>query len=73
MLFADFDSYVKCQIAVSQAFLNTDEWTRKSIINVANCGKFSSDRSIGSYAKDIWNAKSVPIQLDAELPLKLAK
>ncbi len=72
-LFADFDSYVKCQMEVSKAFLNTDEWTRKSILNVANSGKFSSDRAIGEYAKDIWKAKPVHIQLEADSPLKLAK
>jgi starch phosphorylase len=73
LLFADFDAYVKCQVAVSQAFLNVEEWSRKSILNVANSGKFSSDRSIDEYAKGIWNANAVPIRLDAELPLKLAK
>jgi starch phosphorylase len=73
LLLADFDSYVKCQMDVSRTFLNTDDWIRKSIMNVANSGKFSSDRSIGEYAKEIWKAKEVPIHLESELPLKLAK
>ena len=73
MLFADFDAYVKCQSVVSQNFLDVEEWTRKSILNVANTGKFSSDRAIGEYAKDIWNVKSVPIEIEAEPPLKLVK
>jgi starch phosphorylase len=73
MLFADFDAYVKCQSVVSQNFLNVEDWTRKSILNVANTGKFSSDRAIGEYAKDIWNVKPVPIELEAEAPLKLVK
>ncbi len=75
MLFADFDAYVKCQDVVSQAFLNAEDWTRKSILNVANTGKFSSDRAIAEYARDIWNVTSVPIELEAEaeLPLKLVK
>jgi starch phosphorylase len=73
MLFADFDAYIKCQSVVSQNFLNTEDWTRKSILNVASTGKFSSDRAIAEYAKDIWNVKSVPIELEAEPPLKLVK
>jgi glycogen phosphorylase len=73
MLLADFDSYVRCQSAVAQNFLNVEDWTRKSILNVASTGKFSSDRAIAEYAKDIWNVKSVPIELEAEPPLKLVK
>ncbi len=73
MLFADFEAYVKCQSVVSQNFTNVEDWTRKSILNVANTGKFSSDRAIGEYAKDIWNVKSVPIELEPEAPLKLVK
>ncbi|MCI0443202.1 glycogen/starch/alpha-glucan phosphorylase [bacterium] len=73
MLFADFDAYVKCQSVVSQNFLDVEDWTRKSILNVANTGKFSSDRAIGEYATNIWNVKPVPIELEAEPPLKLVK
>jgi len=73
MLFADFDAYIKCQSVVSQNFLNVEDWTRKSILNVASTGKFSSDRAIAEYAKDIWNVKSVPIELEPEPPLKLVK
>jgi glycogen phosphorylase len=73
MLFADFDAYVRCQTVVSQNFLNAEDWTHKSILNVASTGKFSSDRAIAEYAKDIWNVKSVPIEIEAEPPLKLVK
>lgn len=66
MLLADFDSYVKCQEQVSKAYLDQDAWTRKSILNVANMGKFSSDRTIANYSEEIWNAKPVHIQLDPE-------
>jgi starch phosphorylase len=52
---ADFDSYCQTQDQVSRMYLKKDEWTRKSIINVAQCGYFSSDRTIREYAKDIWN------------------
>jgi starch phosphorylase len=73
MLFADFEAYIRCQSVVSQNFLNPEDWTRKSILNVASTGKFSSDRAIAEYAKDIWNVKSVPIEIEAEPPLKLVK
>ncbi|MDD5456836.1 MAG: glycogen/starch/alpha-glucan phosphorylase [Candidatus Margulisbacteria bacterium] len=59
MVIADFESYIKCQERVSDEFLDKDKWARKSIINVANMGKFSSDRSITDYNKNIW--KITPI------------
>ena len=37
------------------------EWTRKAIINVAGSGRFSTDRTISEYARDIWNAKPCPV------------
>jgi len=67
-LFADFEAYLACQEAVSKQYLNQDEWSRKCILNVANMGKFSSDRSISDYARNIWNAKPVPITLESEVP-----
>jgi glycogen phosphorylase len=59
-LLADFASYVDCQARVSQAFLDPESWTRMAVLNVARMGKFSSDRSIREYARDIWDAKPVP-------------
>ncbi len=55
MVMADFQSYVDCQAKVSEAYLDRENWTRMSILNVARSGKFSSDRSIADYARDIWN------------------
>ncbi|MBF0510921.1 MAG: glycogen/starch/alpha-glucan phosphorylase [Candidatus Omnitrophica bacterium] len=51
---ADFDSYCQTQDMVSRMYLNQEEWTKKSITNVAQSGFFSSDRTIKEYAKDIW-------------------
>ncbi len=51
---ADFESYCNMQDKVSLAYQDIDEWTRKSIRNVAKSGFFSSDRTIREYAKDIW-------------------
>ncbi|KMP11264.1 maltodextrin phosphorylase [Candidatus Nitromaritima sp. SCGC AAA799-C22] len=55
MLLADFASFCEIQERISRNFLDKDSWTRMSILNVANMGKFSSDRSIMEYARDIWN------------------
>lgn len=63
MILADYESYVKCQEKISQTFLDRNKWLKMSILNVANMGKFSSDRTIKEYAKEIWDAKSIPIKL----------
>jgi starch phosphorylase len=55
MVCADFADYIKTQDRVAKEFTDTDSWTRKSIINVANSGIFSSDRTVREYADDIWN------------------
>jgi starch phosphorylase len=63
LLLADFQSYIDCQNKVSEAYRDTDRWTRMSILNTARSGKFSSDRTIREYCSDIWRVKSVPIHL----------
>ncbi len=62
LLCADFDAYSKCQERVSEEFKNKKVWTKKSILNVARMGKFSSDRTILEYAKEIWNVKPTNIK-----------
>ncbi len=64
MLLADFDSYIECQNRVGAAYKDRDKWTRMSILNVARMGKFSSDRAIQEYCKDIWNVEAVPVELE---------
>jgi starch phosphorylase len=63
MLLADFQSYVDCQEKVAAAYRDPEHWTRMSILNTARSGKFSSDRTIREYCRDIWHAQSVPISL----------
>ena len=58
----DFDSYKKAQEKVNLAYKNKSEWAKSMIINIANSGKFSSDRTIKEYAKEIWNLKAVNIK-----------
>ena len=53
-MFADFEDYLATQDKVSQAFLKKSDWTAKSILNTANSGKFSSDRTVREYASAIW-------------------
>lgn len=56
---ADFESLVKCQKRVRKTYKNWNEWTRMSILNTANMGGFSSDKTIVEYAEEIWNVKPV--------------
>jgi len=59
MLLADYRSYVTAQEEVGRVFLNPDEWTRRSILNTAHMGRFSSDRAVMDYASAIWNVQPV--------------
>lgn len=63
MLLADYQAYIDCQEQVSAAWLDEEHWTRMSILNVARCAKFSSDRAIRDYCTDIWKTWPVRIQL----------
>jgi starch phosphorylase len=56
---ADFRSYVDAQRAAATAYRDQETWTRMSIINSATSGKFSTDRTIGEYAGDIWKIQPV--------------
>ncbi|MBF0363845.1 MAG: glycogen/starch/alpha-glucan phosphorylase [Oligoflexia bacterium] len=60
-LLADFRSYVETQELASRLYTNKDEWTKKSIINTARIGKFSSDRTIKEYVRDIWKVSPCAI------------
>uniref|UniRef100_A0A4W5R7U2 Alpha-1,4 glucan phosphorylase n=1 Tax=Hucho hucho TaxID=62062 RepID=A0A4W5R7U2_9TELE len=53
-VFADYEAYIKCQEKVSALYKNPKEWTKMVIHNIAGCGKFSSDRTISQYAREIW-------------------
>jgi len=53
-VFADYEDYIKCQERVNELYKNPKEWTKKAIYNIAGSGKFSSDRTIAQYAREIW-------------------
>ena len=59
LLLADYAAYMAAQDRVDALYREQNEWVRQAIINVAKMGKFSSDRSIQDYAKNIWNLKPV--------------
>ena len=62
MVLADFRSYSNCQAKVDAAFRNRDGWARQAILNTARVGKFSSDRTIRDYAREIWNLKPLAVK-----------
>ena len=62
-LLADYQSYVDCQGQVSALWTDDQNWTRKSILNVARMGKFSADRSIDDYCERIWKVKPVHVHV----------
>ncbi len=55
---ADLESYIEAQKKAEACFKDIDTWVKKAILNVARIGKFSSDRTISDYAKEIWDVKS---------------
>ena len=61
-LLKDFASYREAQDRLQNQFKDKREWARKALKNIANAGKFSSDRTITEYAKEIWNIEPVEIQ-----------
>jgi len=64
-LLADYDAYIKCQEKVSATYANQDAWMRKSLMNIASSGKFSSDRTISQYAREIWGVEPTHEKLPA--------
>ena len=64
MVTADFDAYFATQRSVERLWLSTFDWTRASMLNIARMAWFSSDRTIGEYAQDVWQ---VPFDLPGNL------
>jgi len=56
---ADLPAYLEAQEKAGAAFNDPEAWARMAILNIARMGKFSSDRTVGEYARDIWDIKSV--------------
>uniref|UniRef100_A0A8C5GXW7 Alpha-1,4 glucan phosphorylase n=1 Tax=Gouania willdenowi TaxID=441366 RepID=A0A8C5GXW7_GOUWI len=64
-VFADYEDYIKCQEKVNELYKNPKEWTKMVINNIAGCGKFSSDRTITQYAREIWGVEPTLEKLPA--------
>jgi starch phosphorylase len=62
MVLADFENYSMVQSAVNFAFRDREAWARRSLVNIAKAGIFSSDRAIQDYARDIWNATPLTLK-----------
>jgi starch phosphorylase len=62
LLLADYASYIAAQDSAGGLYRDQEAWVRKAILNVAGMGKFSSDRTIGEYARTIWNVEARPRQ-----------
>jgi starch phosphorylase len=61
MHLADLRSYLEADQRLCELYANPHAWARTAILNVANSGKFSSDRTIKEYAIDIWKAEPCPV------------
>ena len=59
----DFESYAEAQRKVDEAYRNEKEWARKAMLNTACSGKFTSDRTIEQYVKELWHLKKVEVKL----------
>ena len=59
---ADFESYVQAQEKIAKAYQDKKAWAKMALLNIANSGKFSSDRTIEEYVRDIWHIEKVKIK-----------
>ena len=60
----DFKSYAAAQKRVEEAYRNQEGWAKSAMLNVANVGKFTSDRTIEEYVQDIWHLEKVKVKMD---------
>lgn len=59
----DFRSYAEAQKRVEAAYRNEDWWAKAALLNTASSGKFSSDRTIEEYVKDIWHLEKIQVEM----------
>ncbi|MGH0149418.1 UNVERIFIED_CONTAM: hypothetical protein FKN15_015691 [Acipenser sinensis] len=62
-VFADYEAYISSQEKVNDLYKNPKEWTKKVIKNIAGSGKFSSDRTIAEYAREIWGVEPSDVKI----------
>ena len=59
MVLADFADYLRAQREVDTVWQDQREWSRRALLNIANMGRFSADRAVVTYARDVWAARAV--------------
>jgi starch phosphorylase len=64
MTAADFRSFIDAQAAAEDAYRDVDRWTRMSILNTAASGRFSTDRTMRDYNKDIWGLEPIDLKVN---------
>jgi glycogen phosphorylase len=64
MVLADFAAYAQAHADVARDFRDVEGWTKRSILNSARVGRFSSDRTILEYSRDIWRCEAQPVVLE---------
>ncbi|XP_041736721.1 glycogen phosphorylase, brain form [Coregonus clupeaformis] len=62
-VFADYEAYITCQNRVNELYKDPKDWTRTVIRNIAGSGKFSSDRTISEYAREIWGVEPSDVKI----------
>jgi starch phosphorylase len=67
---ADLEPYIETQRRVDENYLDRTAWSRKSLLNIARMGKFSSDRTIAEYAREIWGIKPAVVGAFAHAALE---
>uniref|UniRef100_A0A915AFH5 Alpha-1,4 glucan phosphorylase n=3 Tax=Parascaris univalens TaxID=6257 RepID=A0A915AFH5_PARUN len=65
MVCADYEAIIKCQQEVEKAYMDVKRWQRMALMNIASSGKFSTDRTIAQYAREIWGVEPGEISLPA--------
>lgn len=73
LMLADFEDYVRTSFQADELYLKPDEWAARVVLNIARSGKFSADRSIAEYARDIWKIKPVNVSISKAKPAPEAK
>jgi glycogen phosphorylase len=61
-ILADFDAYCAAQERIANAYLDRRHWAQMSLLNIARSGKFSSDRTVEDYVRDIWHLKKIIVE-----------
>lgn len=65
LVLADYDAYIQCQDHVGKVYMDQMAWAKMSLMNIASSGKFSSDRTITQYAREIWGVEPSNVRLPA--------